>query len=132
VRVASDLSLERARIDGGDQHAITADGAVIDGSLRAAEMRTTGEVAIGTGRIGRRMILTEAQLDNGAGIALKLSGTEIGSDLFFRNATITQPSRRGAVVCLPSNRRRMGTGHHHRGRSRSCSQSSVRHSTSSH
>jgi adhesin HecA-like repeat protein len=52
-----------------------------------------GEVAIRRGRVGRRLILTGAQLDNRGGIALALSGTEIASDLFCRDATIVGEAR---------------------------------------
>jgi hypothetical protein len=81
ARVASDLSLERARITSGGEHAVVADGALIEGTLLLAEMRADGEVAIRTGRVGQRLILTGAQLENPAGTALALSGTEIASDL---------------------------------------------------
>jgi hypothetical protein len=76
VRVASDLNFERARIDGCGQSAIVADGAMIDGSLKLAEISAIGEVAIRTGHIGRRVMLTGARLENQAGTALKVSGTE--------------------------------------------------------
>lgn len=92
VRVASDVNLERARIDGG-QRAVCADGAVIDGTLRLDEMRATGEVTLRTGRIGQRITLTRAELDNPAGTALALTRTEIASDLSCRDATLAGETR---------------------------------------
>jgi hypothetical protein len=92
IQVASDIALDRARIDGG-QRAIAADGAVIDGTLRLAGMRARGEVTLRTGRVGQRVILTGAELDNPDGTALALSGTEIASDVFCRRAVITGEAR---------------------------------------
>ena len=93
ARVASDASFERAQIDGGGAHAIVADGMKIDGTLRLAGMRAHGEVTIRTGRVGQRLILTDAQLVNPSGTALALSRTEIVSDLFCKNIRLTGATR---------------------------------------
>ena len=42
-----------------------------------------------TGRVGQRVMLTRVRLENPGGTALALSGTEIGSDVFCRDASIT-------------------------------------------
>lgn len=91
--MASDMSLEGARIDGDGQHAISADGTVIDGTLRLAKLHARGEVTLRTARVGRRVILTGAHLENPAGTALALSGTEIASDLFCSDAVIQGETR---------------------------------------
>ena len=93
VRVASNVTLERARIDGGGQRAVHADGAVIDGTLQLDGIRATGEVTLRTGHVGQRVTLTRAELDNQAGTALALTRTEIASDLFCRDASIAGETR---------------------------------------
>lgn len=97
IHVSSDMNFERARIDGGGQSALLADGAVIDGTLLLKEMSAFGEVTLRTGHVGQRVILTRAQLENPAGTALALSRTEIASDLFCRNAVITGEVRLGGA-----------------------------------
>jgi hypothetical protein len=78
MRVASDVSLERASIDGGGPRAFIADGAVIDGTLRLADLHARGEVSIRTSRVGQRVILRRARLENSAGTALSAIGLQAG------------------------------------------------------
>jgi hypothetical protein len=56
-------------------------------------MKARGEVTIRTGRVGQRLILTDAQLVNPSGTALALPRTEIVSDLFCRNIRLIGATR---------------------------------------
>jgi hypothetical protein len=89
TRIASGLSLAGAQLEaGGDQAALVADGAIIEGTMLLERIRTRGMMHMTTARIGQRLILTGAHLESPAGMALFLSGTEIAADMFCRDATV--------------------------------------------
>jgi len=88
TRIASGLNLAGAQLDsGGAQPALVADGAMIDGTLRLDRTHAHGMVRMTTGRVGQRLVLTGARLENPADVALLLSGTEIAADMFCRDAS---------------------------------------------
>jgi hypothetical protein len=88
ARISSGLNLASAQLDPGPgQAALVADGALIDGTLQLAQLHTHGTVEMTTGRVGQRVVLTGARLENPAGIAIRLSGTEVAADIFCRDAT---------------------------------------------
>src|SRR5216683_1288101 len=89
ARIASGLDLTRAQLEGGaGQLALDADGATIEGTLVLEHMRAHGQVTMRTGRVGQRVLLIGARLDNPAGVALLLSGTEVAADVFCRDMTV--------------------------------------------
>lgn len=87
--VASGVSFDRASIDGGGGRAIDGDGMTVTGMLMLTGLRARGEVTLRIGQVGQRLMLTDAHLENPAGVALALSGTEVVSDVFGRRARIT-------------------------------------------
>jgi len=70
------VSVSRKAIDA--VRAFIADGAVIDGTLRLAELHARGEVSIRTSRVGQRVILRRARLENSAGTALSAIALQAG------------------------------------------------------
>lgn len=89
ARIASGLNLTAAQLDSGPgQPALVADGATIEGTLRLAQISARGGVEMRTGRVGQRVVLTGARLENPVGIALLMTGTEVAADVFCRNVTI--------------------------------------------
>jgi hypothetical protein len=88
ARVAGDLDLSGARLEAGDgRAALVAEGAQIDGSLNLAGVRARGELTLRTVRVGRRVLLAGAQLDNPGGWACRLSRAEVGADVFCDEMT---------------------------------------------
>jgi hypothetical protein len=88
ARVAGDLDLSGARLEAGDgRSALVAEGAQIDGSLNLAGVRARGELTLRTVRVGRRVLLAGAQLDNPGGWACRLSRAEVGADVFCDEMT---------------------------------------------
>jgi hypothetical protein len=88
ARVAGDLDLSGARLTADDgRPALAADGAQIDGSLNLAAVRAHGELSLRTVRVGRRVLLTGAQLHNPGGKACRLSRAQVGADVFCDELT---------------------------------------------
>jgi hypothetical protein len=72
---------------GPGQAALVADGVTIEGTLLLAQVRAHGGVEMCTARVGQRVVLMGARLENPAGIALLMSGSEVSADVFCCNAT---------------------------------------------
>jgi hypothetical protein len=90
ARVASDVDLRGARLSGhGDQAALAADGASIDGMLYLHGLVADGEVRLRTIRVGHRILLMAARLSNPGGTALRLSRAQVGADVFCGGLTVT-------------------------------------------
>lgn len=90
AHIASGLDLSGARIDAGPgERALTGDGAVIDGMLALSELRARGELSLRSIRVGRALIMLDAELENDGDIACRLSGADIAGDaLFLRTSVI--------------------------------------------
>ena len=87
--VASRLSLDRACLDAGQQgSALTADGIVVGGVVALAGLHAIGEVSMRTARVGEGMLLSNACLDNPAGVAVCLDGTEVAADVVCDGLTV--------------------------------------------
>jgi hypothetical protein len=88
VRIASDLDLTDAQLTGnaGDP-AVVAEHASIDGGLMLSRLRAQGEVRVRTARVGQRILLMGAQLASPGGIALRLSRSQVGADVFCDELT---------------------------------------------
>lgn len=90
ARVASDVDLRGARLSGhGDQPALAADGAAIDGMLYLHGLVADGEVRMRTIRVGQRILLMAARLANPGETALRLSRAQVGADVFCEGLTVT-------------------------------------------
>jgi hypothetical protein len=88
TQVTGSLSLRDARISSGsDEPVLDADGASMD-SLFLTGLQAEGEVRIRSAKIVSRILLTGARLVNPGGIALRLSLTEIGADVFLFDAIV--------------------------------------------
>jgi len=89
TRIASGLNLAGARLDsGGDRPALTADGATVEGPLVLSQVHALGEVRLRTSRVGQRVLLMGARVENPGQIALRFSRAEIGADLFCADMTV--------------------------------------------
>ncbi|MCO5967533.1 translocation/assembly module TamB domain-containing protein [Actinoallomurus soli] len=87
AEIARRVTLKDARLDDGpDDTALNADG-LTTGTLVMLGVRARGAVVIRTARISGRMTLADARL-SAPDIALRLSRTEIGADLFCHRMTI--------------------------------------------
>ncbi|TVZ06486.1 hypothetical protein EAS64_03440 [Trebonia kvetii] len=90
ARVTSDVDLRGARLSGhGDQAALAADGASIDGMLYLQGLVADGEVRLRTIRVGQRILLMAARLANPGDTALRLSRALVGADVFCEGMTVT-------------------------------------------
>ncbi|GAA0321580.1 hypothetical protein NE235_18825 [Actinoallomurus spadix] len=87
AEIARRVTLRDARLgDGPDDTALDADG-VTTGTLVMRGLEARGAVLIRTARISGRMTLADARL-SASGIALRLSRTEIGADVFCHRMTV--------------------------------------------
>ncbi len=83
TRFASAFTLAGARLDGGDDEtALAADGVTVDGMLVLTGLQARGEVSFRTSRVGQRVLLADARLENPGGVALRFSRAEIAADVF--------------------------------------------------
>jgi hypothetical protein len=83
VRISSDIDMNGAHLTGGGAHsALLADRAVIEGALILTGLRAHGEIGLRTIRVGQRVLLQNAQLDNPGGTALRLSRAQVAADVF--------------------------------------------------
>jgi hypothetical protein len=100
VRMAGDLNLGGARLTGNEGHpALVAERASIDGALILIALQARGEVRLRTMRIGQRVQLMGAQLENPGGTALRLSRAQVGADVFCDELTAEGRVRvAGAVI----------------------------------
>lgn len=89
AQTSGQIGLVDARLDPGpDREALIGDGASIGGQLRMHRLRATGAVSLRTCKIGGRVWLIQAELSNPGGIALRLSRSEVGADIFCGDSTI--------------------------------------------
>jgi hypothetical protein len=83
TRIAGDLDLTGARLEtGADRPALIADGATVDGLLVLRDVRARGEISLRTVRVGQRILLMDAELDNPGGVACRLSRAQVSADVF--------------------------------------------------
>jgi hypothetical protein len=88
ARIASDVDLRNASLTaGGSGLALAADGAAIDGALILDRLRAAGEVSLRNVRVGQRVLLVGAQLENPGGVALRLSRAHVAADVFCDGMT---------------------------------------------
>jgi hypothetical protein len=88
ARIANDFDLRGAQLEGSkEKPALVADRAAIDGALIATGLHARGEISLRTARIGQRALFADAQLDNPAGTALRLSRAHVAADVFCTRMT---------------------------------------------
>jgi uncharacterized protein YjbI with pentapeptide repeats len=89
TRIASRLNLTDARLDSsGDQPALCADGATVEGMLGLNRVQARGALTLRTSRVGQRVLLMGAHVENPGGVALRFSRAEIGADIFCDDMTV--------------------------------------------
>jgi hypothetical protein len=89
TEVASQVTLTAAHLNATPgQPALTAEGCSVGGDAALPQLRVQGEVSMWTSRIGGRLHLADASIENPGGIALRLSRTQIGADMFCDRMTI--------------------------------------------
>ena len=90
TQVASDLNLRHAQFEaGGDGPALIAERATIGGALIMEGLSARGELNLRTIRVGERLLLMRAKLENPGGAACRLSRAHVGADLFGDELTAT-------------------------------------------
>jgi cytoskeletal protein CcmA (bactofilin family) len=87
AQIAGRLNLHGAQL--GDALALVADGSVIGTDLILSQLHAKGEVRARTSRIGGRVQLWQATVDNGSGTAIRLSRTDVTADVFCNRMTVT-------------------------------------------
>ena len=89
AQIAGRMKLTAARLDpGAGRPALAGDGVSIGGVLQLNGLRTQGEVSLRTSRVGVRMYLLGAELANPGGVALRLSRSEIATDMFCDDMSV--------------------------------------------
>lgn len=89
AQVSGQIGLAHARLDpGSGREAMVGDGAAINGELRLHRLHAMGEVSLRTSRIGGRLWLIRSELGNPGQVALRLSRSEVGADVFCGDSTI--------------------------------------------
>src|ERR1019366_9513973 len=89
ARIPSGLNLTDARLDsGGDQPAVAADGAAVDGLLVLTRLQARGELSFRTSRVGQRVLLMGARAENPGGVALRFTRAEVAADMFCDDMTV--------------------------------------------
>jgi hypothetical protein len=89
AHIASGLDLSGARIDAGPgERSLAGDGAVVDGMLALSELRARGEMSLRSIRVGRTLIMIDAELENDGDIACRLSGADIAGDVLFLRTSV--------------------------------------------
>lgn len=89
AQTSGQISLMDARLDPGPgRDAITGDAASIGGHLLMHRMRATGAVSLRTCTIGGRVWLIESELRNPGDVALRLSRSDVGYDVFCGDSTV--------------------------------------------
>jgi hypothetical protein len=99
-RIAGDLDLDCARLEAaGDRPALAADGASVDGSVTLTRVRARGEISLRAVRVGQRVRLQGAELDNPGAVACRLSRAQVAADVFAGGLTAAGELRlAGAAV----------------------------------
>jgi hypothetical protein len=88
TEIAGDLNLMGAELDtGGAPQALAAEGASIGGALILTDVHARGEVNLRTIRVGQRVLLMRARLDNPGETACRLSRAQVGADVFCDEMT---------------------------------------------
>lgn len=88
TRVAGDLNLTGATLETRDgRPALTAERAAIDGTLVLAGIRAVGEMNLRTVQVGERLVMTGASFTGAAGIACRLSRTQVAADIYCDGMT---------------------------------------------
>jgi hypothetical protein len=90
ARITSGLNLADARLDSGSGlPALAADGLAVDGLMQLSRVQARGELNFRTSRVGQRVLLTDARVDNPGGVALRWTRAEIGADLYADRLAVT-------------------------------------------
>jgi hypothetical protein len=90
TRIASRLNLTDARLDStGDQPAVSAEGATVEGLLVLTRLQARGELNFRTSRVGQRVLLQGARLENPGGVALRFTRADVAADMFCDDMTVT-------------------------------------------
>ncbi len=90
AQVAAQVTFAGAELTASPgQPALVADGCVTGAGVDLAGLRARGEVKMRTCRIGGRLHLTAASIENPGGSALRLSRTEIAADAFCGGMTVS-------------------------------------------
>jgi hypothetical protein len=88
ARIAGDLNLRGAQLTGNPaEPALLAERASIDGGLLLHGLRAQGELRAHTARVGQRVMLIDAQLENPGGNAVRLTRAQVGADVFADGMT---------------------------------------------
>ena len=89
TQVASQITLTGAQLHASPgQPALVADGCAVGGGVALSRLHAQGEVSMRTCRIGGRLRLSHARIENPGGTALRLSRTEIAADVFCEDTAI--------------------------------------------
>lgn len=88
AEIAGDLNFMGAELNTGSAtQALVAEGASIGGALILTNLRAGGEVNLRTIRVGQRVLLMGAWLDNPGNTACRLSRAQIAADVFCDEMT---------------------------------------------
>ncbi|HEX6525737.1 MAG TPA: hypothetical protein VF070_37845 [Streptosporangiaceae bacterium] len=78
AQVATRVNLAKTRLTGGTgARALAADGCVIGRRLILDQAHISGEVSVGAGQLGTRLLLRQARIENPGGTALCLSAAQV-------------------------------------------------------
>jgi hypothetical protein len=89
ARISGALTFRQAQLSADPgRAALAADGCTVEGTVDLTQLRARGEISMRTGRVGQRILLRDARLDNPGGIALRLSGTEVAADVHGQEMTV--------------------------------------------
>lgn len=88
ARITGDLDLRSTQLTADEAHpALLVERASIDGRLQLSGLRARGEVSLRTARVGLRVLLQDATLENPGRVALRLARAQVGADVFCDGMT---------------------------------------------
>lgn len=90
AQITGRVNLARARLAAGKgAMALDADGSSVGRRLILDQAHITGEVSVSSGRLGARMLLRGAHIENPGHTALRLSPVDVGVDVLCDGMTVT-------------------------------------------